>query len=351
MEAIVLKRICIVLLSIVWLGTIIVPQVHADKVQVNTNNLNVRKAPSIDSEIIDQVQTGELYQILQIQQNWVQIQISDKAGWVSSNYVTIKQEIKKEQTSIIDEKREITTSNDNIHLRSGPSSEHPIISYIETGTELTITKENDHWYRVNHNGEIGYVFYKIIDRNQKNSSLYDKSILIDAGHGGLDVGAIGSHGTYEKEMTFQTANNLQQKLMALGANVILTRKNDDYIRLGSRTALSNISNADVFISIHYNSFPEIPTVSGIGTYYYQEKNKKLAQFVQEELINETNAHDRQTAYEDYQVLRQNNKPAILVELGFISNEQEEQQLVTNTYQDKLTNGIVQGLSTYFLTSN
>src|SRR5699024_1181470 len=131
-------------------------------------------------------------------------------------------------------------------------------SYIEKGTKLTVIKENNHWYRVDHAGEIGYIFYKLIDNNKTTSSLYNKVITIDAGHGGLDVGSISSNGIYEKDLTIHTAIKLQQRLKSLGAKVILTRTNDDYIRLGSRATLANISNTDIFISIHYNSFPEMP---------------------------------------------------------------------------------------------
>src|SRR5699024_11404675 len=122
-----------------------------------------------------------------------------------------------------------------------------------------------------------------------------------------DVECDGDDGTYEKEITYKTAQELKQELSVLGAEVILTRVKDEYISLGSRTSLANMPNTDAFISIHYNSAPDSPDVTGIGTYYLKEPNKDLAFFIQQEMIKEADAVDRDITIEDFQVLRENYK--------------------------------------------
>jgi N-acetylmuramoyl-L-alanine amidase len=169
--------------------------------------------------------------------------------------------------------------------------------------------------------------------------------------GGHDVGAIGATGSFEKNITSLTASELEKVLKSLGANVYMTRKSDDFISLKSRTAYSNIMDTHVFISLHYNSFPEQPDVSGIETFYYSDQHKILAQFIQQEMIKVTNAKDRGASKGNYYVIRQNFKPAVLLELGFISNKEIEALLHTNGYQKQLVHGIVNGLGKYFSFEN
>lgn len=186
-----------------------------------------------------------------------------------------------------------------------------------------------------------------ISKLQVHNVFKDKTILIDAGHGGHDVGAIGAAESYEKDIAFITASELERTLRLLGAKTIVTRKKDDFISLNARTSFSNKSDIDVFLSIHYNSFPEQPDVTGIETYYYHDQHKELAQFIQRGVIQKTNAKNRGISKGDYFVLRENFKPSVLLELGFISNEESEDLLRTNFYQMKIVAGIVSGLKDYF----
>lgn len=151
-------------------------------------------------------------------------------------------------------------------------------------------------------------------------------------------------------MAFLTAQELTNELSMLGANVRLTRRNDDYIPLNSRISYSNNFDTDVFISLHYNSVPNLPNVTGIESFYYKEANQKLAASIQKKVFHAVQTDDRGTSFGDFLVLRQNLKPAILLELGFISNKAEESRLLTTMYQKKLVSGIIQGLGSYFARS-
>ncbi|MGY0694281.1 N-acetylmuramoyl-L-alanine amidase [Virgibacillus sp. FSP13] len=243
----------------------------------------------------------------------------------------------------------ITIPYEHTQIRNGPSTDDEIIHFAKKGTTFDVLADTMEWYKISNDEITGFVYKQLVDRQQAATSkgIENKTIVVDAGHGGNDVGAIGASGVFEKNLTYKTALTLQQELTALGANVILTRQKDQYISLASRTSLTNVTDADAFVSIHYNSVPQIPEATGIGTYYYQDYNQSLANNIQTELIKETNANDRGTAFGDYQVIRQNLKPAVLIELGFISNQNKEQLLLTDAYQKLLVNGIISGLTKYF----
>lgn len=244
----------------------------------------------------------------------------------------------------------LTILQDNTQIRNNPTTESEIIYFANQGEIVDIISESDHWYKVRKKKLEGFIHKKLVDAPNviREDVLRNKRIVIDAGHGGRDNGAIGVGNTLEKEITYRTAVTLAQKLTWLGAKVELTRNDDEYISLSSRAALSNIRSADVFISLHYNSFPDLPSVSGIGTYYYRSHHKTLANFIQKGMIQKTKAKDRGISFGDFQVIRQNLQPSILIELGFISNPEKESILVSNEYQEKMVNGIIHGLKMYFL---
>ncbi|WP_077327161.1 N-acetylmuramoyl-L-alanine amidase [Virgibacillus siamensis] len=243
----------------------------------------------------------------------------------------------------------LTISKDNIHLRKGPASSFEIVGFADKGATFAIVSETKEWYKLTNDRLTGFVLKDIIKYEEKKTpnTIKNKTIVIDAGHGGRDTGAIGASGTYEKHFTYKTMKKLKQELMVLGAEVIVTRSENEFISLASRTSLSNIKQTDAFISIHYNSFPKMPTVTGISAYYYHDQYQKLARFILEEVSKETGARNRGSKYADYQVIRQSFKPAVLLELGFISNPQQEQLLQTDAYQKKIVKGIVNGLDHYF----
>lgn len=329
---------------------------RAEEVIVNDDHLNVRKGPGTQYEKINQVNSGEKYPVIQIKNDWVEIELPEGSGWVTTDYITIINEVDEdeefEEDALNNNHQVITVTNENTHIRKGPSINEKIIDFVNEGTELTVSSENKDWYEIIHKDQKGYIFKSLIDQKLSHSNQFqNKSIVIDAGHGGYDVGAVGVDGTYEKDLGLLTTQKLERILSLLGADVLLTRNNDSYIRLGSRPILSNYNDTNSFISIHYNSFPELPSVTGIGSYYYQEYNKPLASAIQKGLIKATGAKDRDISFGDFQVIRQNYRPSALVELGFISNLETEKLLLTDAYQKQLVQGIVSGLSNYFTEVN
>ncbi|WP_404453176.1 N-acetylmuramoyl-L-alanine amidase [Virgibacillus necropolis] len=338
--------------SLLLVLTAMTNPVKAEEAVINTEILNVRSGPGQTYDEITEVHVNETYPILQRQDNWVEIQLDSMTGWITTEYITVQKEKtsnnEADQASKQSSIDEITIPYENTHLRSGPSTEYEIVGFAKKGTSFDVLGETEDWYEVKHEDLKGFLKKQFVKdaADTVSRGIENKTIVIDAGHGGRDVGAIGASGTYEKDYAYKTSLELKQELTVLGANVLLTRPKDEFISLGSRSSYANIA-ADAFISIHYNSTPALPNVTGIGTYYYHGQNKDLASYVQKELIKETGADDRGIAYGDFYVIRQTFKPAILVELGFISNQEMEQLLQTNAYQKKLVQGMVNGLLKYF----
>lgn len=191
----------------------------------------------------------------------------------------------------------------------------------------------------------------------------DKVIVVDAGHGGIDGGAVGRSGVLESHINLEIALRLRKLLEQKGAIVLLTRdedvglysdtgrirdkKNED---LRNRKKLIEESKADIFVSIHLNSFPQ-PQYYGAQTFYPKnsEESKKLAEIIQEELIRVLNNGNNRVSKEkgDVYLLKSCIIPTVLVECGFLSNDKEEKLLKSPTYQEKVAWGIYVGILRYF----
>ncbi|MBQ4106116.1 MAG: N-acetylmuramoyl-L-alanine amidase [Lentisphaeria bacterium] len=193
------------------------------------------------------------------------------------------------------------------------------------------------------------------------------NIVIDPGHGGHDNGAAGKK-LREKDLTLQIARKVKQKLSAFGYRVSLTRDKDTYLTLPRRTEIARQRQADLFLSIHINAAANT-TVSGIecfaitpagapSTGSQTVENRKypgntfgpnslaLADQIHRQLLSRTKAVDRGVKCARFQVLREINCPGSLIEVGFISNRQEEIRMGQADYQDKLARAICDAVVAY-----
>lgn len=182
-----------------------------------------------------------------------------------------------------------------------------------------------------------------------------KVIVIDAGHGGFDPGKVGTNNLYEKDINLAIAKKLQSYFEQSGATVIMTRdsenaiasnKNDD---MRARKETVNASKGDLLISIHQNSY-EDTSVSGPQVFYYNsEKSALLAQEVQNELNSELLPKKTRnaTVNDSYYLLKETTLPSIIVECGFLSNQEEATLLSNEDYQDKVAWSIYVGTINYF----
>ena len=192
----------------------------------------------------------------------------------------------------------------------------------------------------------------------------EKIILIDPGHGGFDGGAQSKNGTIEKEINLSISLKLKEVLEGKGYKVYLTRENDEIIGEGGSTIkekkradlkkrrdMKNETNCDIFISIHQNMFPQEKCYGAQVWHASNDISKKLADNIQEsikETVKDNNKRVSKPAGNDYLILRDDYKGAsILVECGFLSNNEEEKKLQTDEHQNNLVEGISIGIDKYF----
>jgi N-acetylmuramoyl-L-alanine amidase len=170
-------------------------------------------------------------------------------------------------------------------------------------------------------------------------------ICVDAGHGGTDPGAVGPTGLEEAGVALDLCNLVANQLDDLDIDIMLTREADVFVELEERCNIANDWEADYFVSIHLNSNGS--SAVGIETLYKSDDGKDLATIIQKALINATGDTDRGIKYrDDLYVLNSTDMPAVLVEVGFISNPTYEGKFKTDEYLDLIANAIVLGICDY-----
>ncbi len=178
------------------------------------------------------------------------------------------------------------------------------------------------------------------------SPLVGKVVAVDAGHGGLDPGAIGANGTQEKDITIKVASRLKALLERSGAEVLMIREGDETVELLERPERANRAGADVYVSIHINSYVRDHR-AGTETYHFPDRSVRLATTVHQRLVAALDRPDRGVKEARFAVLRHTVMPATLVELVFISNPEEERLLHQEEFLDRAAEGIWKGLMDYF----
>ena len=239
------------------------------------------------------------------------------------------------------------------------------------------------WYYLKEDGQYVTNIYKISGKDHifKNDGRwvsevpegfvkgqYSKTIFLDPGHGGRDSGAY-YYNVAEKDLNMQVYRKLRKKLEELGYKVLTSRDSDiDVDFITERSRMVNKTNSDIFISIHFNATGSAYSKSsGIQTYSYSDEpdypskinpywhnhpdrmseSKRLAAAIHSSLLAETGAKDAGLLESSFAVLRETAKPAVLLELGYMDNFAENQQIQDSHYQDKLVAGIVKGIQKYY----
>lgn len=192
----------------------------------------------------------------------------------------------------------------------------------------------------------------------------DIIILLDPGHGGIDSGAISRDGIMEKDINLKISNKLKDKLLKEGYKALMTRSQDEglYIDegkirkkkiedLNNRCKLKEDSKCNMFISIHLNMFPQSKYYGAQVWYSKNENSKKLAGILQKNLVNDldnNNNRKEKAAFDSYKVLRcKDNMPSVLIECGFLSNNEEKNELLKDEYQDKIAECIKKSITEYY----
>ncbi|PZM79112.1 MAG: hypothetical protein DKT66_21755 [Candidatus Melainabacteria bacterium] len=173
----------------------------------------------------------------------------------------------------------------------------------------------------------------------------DKLIVLDAGHGGSDPGAQRS-GVSEKDLTLQITNQLKKRLTQMGARVVMTRSDDTFVSLEDRVKITNEKQPDLFVSIHINALESTSNIYGIETYYQTEQSRALANAIHQQLVQGLGVPDRSVRKARFYVINHTPVPAILAEVGFISNPQERDNLASADYQVKIADSVSAGIAQF-----
>lgn len=180
-------------------------------------------------------------------------------------------------------------------------------------------------------------------------------IIIDPGHGGEDKGTESPFkpSYQEKSLTLATSRIVRDFLKQMGYQTQMTRSDDTYIPLKMRASIANEAKPALFVSIHYNSAPS-KEANGIEIFYYRsetdkertEASKRLASVVLDKVIERTQAKSRGVKTANFAVIRETNMPAVLIEGGFLTNQEEMQKIKDPAYIKQLALGIAQGVDQF-----
>lgn len=240
---------------------------------------------------------------------------------------------------------------EDTELRTGPSPIYPEVNSIYKGQNFHKISKTGKWIQVeSSNGkEKGWVagwhtnLNIEADANPNAKPLKDKTIVLDPGHGGSDQGASSNTKKHsrEKVYTLKTAKELKSLLEKEGAVVNMTREADEYVTLEQR----NIKG-DAYISIHNDSLKSAKA-NGSTVYWYKDNQEALAETISATLQKKALLTSKGARQENYQVLRQTDVPAVLLELGYISNPTDEDMITDKLHRHILEKAVVDGLRSYF----
>ncbi|RIL36009.1 cell wall amidase [Staphylococcus equorum] len=239
---------------------------------------------------------------------------------------------------------------EDAELRTGPNAVYPEINSIKKGQNFHKIGESGKWIEVESgNNEKGWVagwhtnLNIQADTNKNAKPLKDKIIVLDPGHGGRDQGASSNTNKHSKEKvyTLKTAKELKVLLEKEGATVNMTRSSDEYVSLSDR----NIKG-DAYISIHNDSLKSAKA-NGSTVYWFKKNQKALAETLSASLQKKALLTNKGARQENFQVLRQTDVPAVLLELGYISNPTDEDMIRDQLHRQIVEKAVVDGLRAYF----
>lgn len=246
-------------------------------------------------------------------------------------------------------------------------SDNPIIqsAKIESSTKANCYRyrcklySDENFYGFEMRYENGYAIISLknpttIDRTA-DKPLAGKKIILDAGHGGTDTGALGAHRTAsgnfdEADMNLAIVLKLEEKLKSLGAEVLLTRKEDTTVGIYTRLDYLIEQNPDLVISVHQNSMPyssDITKIRGSVALYWSDSSKLLAKTVSATLANSLNRTERQYATQRLAMCRNPKFPSVLVEVGFITNVEEYELMKNGNGIERAVEGLTEGVLKYY----
>jgi len=363
------------ILAIIFFSLFFHTPVTAEQLYVvGTDNLNIRSSPAHTAPVVGQLAKGDQLVAFGEKFGWIQTYYKGKEAWVASQYLITNNHKTNIQTNQAAEK--ITVTAQSVRLRTGPGLNYTISGYANYGDQFELMSRSGDWLNIaNHRGQSMWVASWLTDQSaqtktvstaenpiptsqpkptaknhqQRNSNLplAGLNIVLDAGHGGIDPGSVSLTGKFEKEYTLTTTLAVAEELRRHGANVVLTRSGDTTVSLDRRVQISHAYSTDAFISLHYDAFTS-NNIHGVSTHFYGSRGSlNLAQTIQNELHKQTGLNNRGIMNSPYYVLRNNKQLAILVELGFLTSNNDLVKIEQNNHSNQVATAITRALINYF----
>lgn len=341
---------------------------------VTADAVNIRQFSTTDSNIIGAVYKDSELQILYQEGDWYQVLYMGQVAWIHGDYVDI---ITTPSAAQADSVQDIPTDStvvvignaQSTNIRSLASMDGEVIHTAGPGERFQYIESVGSWFHIRINENLtGYVADSVATLStvetqaesvasqdltgsqyaRSISNISEATIVIDAGHGGRDSGAVSADNSiFEKDITLSTAILLRNRLQDAGANVILSRSSDEFVSLDDRVITGHNYQADLFISLHYDAIEVANSMSGTTTYYYSESNLELANTVNRYLAQLGPLKNNGVRHGNYYVLRANKQPSILLELGYMNSDIDIQHIDTLAYQSTIVEAVYQALREYY----
>ena len=227
---------------------------------------------------------------------------------------------------------------------------NPFVSEDSVYT-VNIQKPAKYTYEtVLHNGV--YIFKVCELPRPESQSLDNINIVIDAGHGGSEKGAIGCLGDYEKDINLKIAEELKNILSIMGANIIMTRECDANVSLDDRVKIAKENCSNIFVSIHLNSIPDIEMNvnkhKGTSVYYYNKNSKLLAESIRNSVVESLETRNDGVKSASFAVLRPTNYIGVLIEVAYMINPNDSVLYTKEDFPEKTAKAIADGILQYVL---
>ncbi|WP_018922040.1 N-acetylmuramoyl-L-alanine amidase [Salsuginibacillus kocurii] len=346
------------------------------------DNLNVRAEPDANSAQVSSLTLGSEVEIVGFDDRWAELDLGEAEGWVHSAYLDIEGESGSEKTILgsptVDTAEDETniewaniggtvssseiTNGQTITLAtdaevgeqvdtSTPGIEN--VGYREEGNQTYLDFDLEEGYSAQVDDGDGYLNLDLVHGSAgggegTSEGLEDKEIVIDAGHGGRDAGA-EAFGLKEKEIALDVSLYAEEMLEERGADVVMTRTEDEYLELAERVEIAEQADADSFVSIHANAFDE--EAHGSETYWHggnsAEESQELAAEIQERLVDKLQTHNRGIHEGNFHVIRETSMPSALVEVAFVTNPNDAEQLARDSFRELAAEAVVEGIENFY----
>lgn len=367
------------------------------KVYVTVDGLNIRSSAvsTQSTNIVGKENTGKELAVYEDQGYWLKVAYNGKTAFVAKEYTKSTEQLQ------LDEEQE---EQEEPQEQQGPETENPVVTdeqsepainentseteivteqpvaeplatigiatinelaiFEETntsskvlnkmsrGTQVDLLAIDGNWVEVLYNGMTGFVEKRFVRlKNTVDGPVKNRIIVLDPGHGGKDPGAISGAYT-EKSIVLKVTNLVKEKLEADGAIVKMTRTGDTFPTLDERIQFTKANYGELFVSIHTNSFTTAKP-NGTETYYSVKSNENekedvvLATNINNLIVKNADMTNRGVKRNDYKVIVGLKIPAVLLELGFISNDADRAKLVSDKYVEIFADSIYQGIVDYY----